>query len=192
VTIASNIKNNGNYNIWENYLEIWYKSSNPIKSIEILINDNVIQTVDTGMKREWIYYWTLFIAWMYKNQNLEIEIRAVDEEYYSTSEIKNIFIWSRDESAPIISMINPVDSSIKLYDIDYFNLKANIDDTSKVEIIIYIDWVEYAKFDNLRRIELPINEERNLEVWVHEIKIKATDAQGNTSESIVNLEVLKR
>jgi hypothetical protein len=29
---------------------------------------------------------------MYKNQNLEIEIRAVDEEYYSTSEIKNIFI----------------------------------------------------------------------------------------------------
>jgi hypothetical protein len=29
---------------------------------------------------------------MHKNQNLKIEIRAVDEEYYSTSEVKNIFI----------------------------------------------------------------------------------------------------
>jgi hypothetical protein len=36
-------------------------------------------------------------------------------------------------------MVNPIDSSIKLYDVDYFNLKANVDDTSKVEIIIYID-----------------------------------------------------
>jgi hypothetical protein len=71
-------------------------------------------------------------------------------------------------------------------------LKVNVEDTSKVEVIIYVDWVEYAKFDNLRRIELAINEERNLEVWMHEIKIKATDTQGNQTENMVNLEVLKR
>jgi membrane peptidoglycan carboxypeptidase len=140
VTIGSNIKDNGNYNVWENYLEIWYKSTNPIKSIEILVNDNVIQNIDAKWKKEWIYYWSLFIAWMHKNQNLKIEIRAVDEEYYSTSEVKNIFIWSIDSVAPVISMINPIDSNIKLYDVDYFNLKVNVEDTSKVEVIIYVDW----------------------------------------------------
>jgi hypothetical protein len=29
---------------------------------------------------------------MYKNQKLIIEIRAVDDEYYSTSEVKQIFV----------------------------------------------------------------------------------------------------
>jgi hypothetical protein len=76
---------------------------------------------------------------MHKNQNLKIEIRAVDEEYYSTSEVKNIFIGGIDNIAPTISMVNPVDSSIKLYDVDYFNLKVNVEDTSKVETTIYID-----------------------------------------------------
>jgi hypothetical protein len=36
-------------------------------------------------------------------------------------------------------MINPIDSNIKLYDVDYFNLKVNVEDTSKVEVIIYVD-----------------------------------------------------
>jgi hypothetical protein len=192
VTIGSNIKNEGNYSIWENYLELWYKSDNPIKSIEILVNGNINQTVDTWWKKEWIYYWSLNIPWMYKNQKLIIEIRAVDDEYYSTSEVKQIFVWSRDETAPIISLINPIDNSIKLYDTDYFNLRANIEDSSKIEVIVYINWIEYKNLWNMRKLELPINEEKNLIAWIYEIKIEAKDIQWNTSESIINLEIMKK
>ncbi|MDF1682939.1 MAG: hypothetical protein P1U46_04475 [Patescibacteria group bacterium] len=40
-------------------------------------------------------------------------------------------------------MENPIDSSISLYNIDFFNLKAKIIDNSNTNTIIYIDDVEY-------------------------------------------------
>jgi hypothetical protein len=46
VTLGSNLKENGNYFVGENYLEIGYRSSNPIKSLEILINGSLAQTID--------------------------------------------------------------------------------------------------------------------------------------------------
>jgi hypothetical protein len=50
-----------------------------------------------------------------KNSTAKIEIRAVDNEYYSTSEIKYINIGFTDNIPPIISMINPTSDTIKLY-----------------------------------------------------------------------------
>ncbi|MDR2640052.1 MAG: hypothetical protein LBC61_01610 [Candidatus Peribacteria bacterium] len=54
---------------------------------------------------------------MNKSKNISVEIRAIDEEYYSSSEVKNIFISdTTDNIAPTITMINPTDDSIKLYE----------------------------------------------------------------------------
>jgi hypothetical protein len=42
--------------------------------------------------------------------------------------------------SPTIKMENPIDSSIKLYETDYFNLKASISDTSELKsVIVYMD-----------------------------------------------------
>jgi hypothetical protein len=51
-----------------------------------------------------------------RNTIAKIEIRAVDNEYYSTSEIKRINIGSTDNVPPVISMINPTLDTIKIYE----------------------------------------------------------------------------
>lgn len=190
--VKSNIVNNWNYFIWENYVEIAYRSDNIIKTLEILINWIVVQTIDTEWKKEWVYAWNIFLPWMYKNQTVSLEIRAVDSSYYSKSEINSINIWNKDDALPVISMENPIDSRIKLYDTDFFNLKANISDNSKLTVIIYIDWIEYKNLWDIRRIDLPINWEKSISLWNHTIKIEATDASWNKVSNDVNVEILKK
>lgn len=190
--IKSNIVDNTNYFIWENYVEIAYRSDTIIKSIEILINWIVVQTINTEWKKEWVYVWNIFLPWMYKNQTVNLEIRAVDSNYFSKSEINSINIWNKDDLIPVITMENPIDSRIKLYDVDFFNLKANISDNSKLTITIYIDWIEYKNLWDTRRIDLPINSDRNMTIWNHTIKIEATDASWNKISHDVNVEILKK
>lgn len=192
VTIKSNLKEWELYTVWENYLELWYRSDAPIKSIEILVNWSISQTLKADWKKEWIYMWTIFFPAMYKNQNVKVEIRAVDEEYFSTSEITNVFVSTADTNAPVITLTNPASWSIKLYEWSFFNLRVAIEDSSKVNTTIYINWVEYWKYPDTRRIEIPINEDWNMEVWEYIIKIKSTDSYWNTSEQDVELEIMAK
>ena len=193
IIIRSNIKSNNTYFIWENYIEIAYKSNNTIKALDILVNWTVLQTIETSNKKEGTYAWNIFIPWKYKNENVQLEIRAVDLEYYSESEVKNIIIWSKDTIAPTIKMENPIDSSIKLYETDYFNLKASVFDTSKLEsVIIYVDWIEYKNTNSSRRIDIPMNPWRNMKPWKYIVQIEAIDRNGNKSVEDIKLEVLER
>ena len=90
-------------------------------------------------------------------------------------------------------MENPIDSSIKLYNTDYFNLKESIEDTSRLEsIIIYIDWISYKDLWNTRRINTPINQWRDLSIWDHIIKVESTDKSWNKSENKIYLTVLAK
>jgi hypothetical protein len=191
VTIASNLKNWWDYFIWENYLEIGYKISNPIKFLEVLINDTLMQSIDTEEKQEWVYVWNLFLAAPFRNSNVKIEIRAVDKEYYSNSEIKYINVWLTDNIAPTISMINPLWDSIRLYEWEFFNLRFTIEDTGKVETIIFIDEVENKIFTT-RRIDLPINDNKSLEIWTHKVTIESKDASGNIGRKVIDVEVMRR
>ncbi|MDD3144543.1 MAG: transglycosylase domain-containing protein [Candidatus Gracilibacteria bacterium] len=190
--VKSNIVNNGNYFIGENYVEIAYRSDNIIKTLEILINGIVVQTIDTEGKKEGVYAGNIFLPGMYKNQTVSLEIRAVDSSYYSKSEINSINIGNKDDALPVISMENPIDSRIKLYDTDFFNLKANISDNSKLTVIIYIDGIEYKNLGDIRKIDLPINGEKSISLGNHTIKIEATDASGNKVSNDVNVEILKK
>ncbi|MDD2907214.1 MAG: transglycosylase domain-containing protein [Candidatus Gracilibacteria bacterium] len=190
--LKSNIKSNSNYFVGENYVEIAYRSDNIVKLLEVLINGIVVQTIDTEGKKEGIYSGNMFLPGMYKNQTVSLEIRAVDSNFYSKSEINSINIGNKDDSSPIINMENPIDNRLKLYDVDFFNLKANIIDNSKITVIIYIDGIEYKNLGDTRKIDLPINSQRDLSVGTHTIKIEVTDSLLNKVYNDVIIEVLKK
>ena len=191
-TLKSNLKEGETYNMWENYLELWYKSTTPIKSAEILLDWTITQTLKMDWKKEWVYVWTIFFPAMYKNKNVKVEIRIIDDEYYSTSEINNVFVGAWDLSAPVISVTNPSWWSIKLYEWNYFNLRASVEDTSKVNTKIYIDGNLKWEYGDTRRLEIPINQDNSLAVWNYVIKIESIDSTWNKSSQNVNLEIMKK
>jgi len=82
---------------------------------------------------------------MYRNQSVEIEIRAIDDNFYSASEKNNINILNKDDIVPEITLENPSNGNIKIYESDFFNLKANIFDNSKIDVVIFINDIEYLK-----------------------------------------------
>jgi hypothetical protein len=82
---------------------------------------------------------------MYRNQSVEIEIRAVDDNFYSASEKNSINILNKDDLVPEITLENPSNGNIKIYENDFFNLKANIFDNSKIDVTIFINDIEYKK-----------------------------------------------
>lgn len=192
VTIKSNIIEGNTYYIWENYLEIAYNSDAPIKSIDILISWTVVQSIDAEWKKQWTYRGTLFIPWLYRWQNINLEVRAVDQEFYSNSETNRIFIGTSDTTPPKITITNPTNWSIKLYEWDFFNLRWTIEDTAKTDTIIYINWQVYNELWDTRRIEIAINEEKNMEIWEYLIKIISKDISWNLSEESINLEIMRR
>ncbi len=192
IVLNSNIVDNWEYAIWNNYLEVAYSSSNPIIKLEVLIGKDLIKTIEVDNKKTWTYSWDVFIAAKYRNKIAPITIRAIDKYYYA-DEVKNtINIYSRDNNLPIIDIQNPIDKSIKLYDTDFFNLRAEVFDTSELETIIYIDWIEKYNLWNSRRIKQEININRDLSLWNHVIKIESTDIFGNKSEEKIDLEVLEK
>lgn len=192
IEVATNLNSNNTYFIWENYIEIGYKNTSTIKLIQILINWNLEKTIETN-ENSGYYAWNFFIPWKYKNENVEIEIRAVDEEYNSESKIERISIWWTDTTSPVIKMINPIDSSLKLYNTDYFNLKASVTDSSEIKsIIVYLNWAEYKNLWTNRNIDIPVNQSRDLTPWIYKIQIIAIDKNNNKSTEDVRLEVIQK
>ena len=119
--------------------------------------------------------------------------RAVDNQYYSDSVITNVLLVKKDTEAPEIIMVNPIDWSIKLYNNNFFNLKANIkENTSIKNVSIKIDWEIVKTWLTDRNIVFPINEDNNLSTWKHIITIEAIDKSWNKAETDVKLEVLER
>lgn len=192
VTIKSNLKDWEIYSVWENYLELWYKSDVSIKSIEILLNWVISQTLKADWKKEWLYLWNLFLPAMHKNKNITVEIRAIDDEYFSTSEITNISVWTWDFIPPVITITNPSSWTIKLYEWTYFNLKFWVEDNSSLKTKVYIDWKIEGDYWNERRIETSINKEKDLEVWNYIIKIESIDSFWNTAEEEIQLEIMQK
>ncbi len=192
LVVSSNIQDNGNFSIWDNYFELAYSSNNPVNLIEIYFGDDLITTIDTQWKTRWSYSWNLFIAAKYRNTTQTVQIKAIDEYYYSDTETKNIIIWATDNDNPIISIENPQNRSITLYEPDFFNIRFDVNDRSRVKTKIFINWVEEYDFWNQRRITQAINDENKLGIWRHLIRIESTDAYWNTSSESIDLEIIPR
>ncbi len=190
VQIVSKINTNSQLLTWINYIELAYRSDSPIIKIDILLDDIKIDEISLPWKKEWSYKWNFKIPdnykWVY-----DITIRAVNNEYYSSDETKEIEIVDQDNIPPTIIIKNPIDKSIKLHNSwEEFNLRWEINDNGNLKSInIYIDEKTLKLWLTDRSFVFPISWE-NLEIWTHTITVEAIDNSENKSSEDINLEII--
>lgn len=191
IEIGASIENGDVFVNGSNYIEIWYRSDQPLKSLDILIDETKIKQIDLWGKKQWVYVWDLNIP---KGNlgNKQMVIRAIDNEYYSDWTAFNISIVKRDSNPPEITITNPIDRSISLYQGDFFNLRWEIEDRGGIRSInIYMNGTPMKIWLTGRDFVQEIGWD-NLELWTHEIKIEAVDMDFNIGTTTVKLEVLER
>lgn len=192
IEVRTKIESNETFVNGYNYIEIWYKSNNPIIKLQVLVWDQIIQEIKVDNKITWVYAWGINIPvwydWSYK-----LTIRAIDNVYMSWEETKDINIVLKDTIWPEIILTNPEKDFISIYDDQFFNLRWSIRDRSKIKTInIYIDDKAYKMWIEAREFVEEINKDFSIPLWVHNIKIEAVDLFFNKSEKIVTFEVMKR
>lgn len=190
IQIASKINVWDNLLTWPNYIELAYRSDTPIIKIDILLDEIKIDEITLPGKNEWSYRWSFEIpenySWKYN-----LVLRAVDNNYYSADEVKEIEVVNKDKIPPKITIKNPIDKSIKLYKWQTFNLRWEINETSNLKSInIYIDWNPIKIWLTDRDFVYPISWD-NLEIWNHTIKVEAVDNSFNTASEDINLEIIE-
>lgn len=173
-----------------NYIEVAYRSNNPILRFDIFLWENKIWDIKLGNKLKWIYRWTFSIpVWYYWEYSLKI--RAVDSQYYSNEEIKYIEITKKDIIPPEVNITNPSNWKIKLYKWDFFNLRWEVKERTWIRSInIYIDGKPLKIWLTTRNFVYSINSE-NLSLWDHIIKIEAIDTNFSVWKKEINLEIIK-
>lgn len=192
-TIKTTINDWDTFAAWENFIEISYKSVNAITKISIFIWDTLIDEVKIDNKKEWTYAWTIFIPVSKAGIKTTIKFKALDDQYYSSTTEKEILIIKKDITSPEITLINPADWSIKLYNTDFFNLKATVLDRNALKSInIKLDWNIIKSWLTDRNIVYSINENKDIEVWSHVITIEVIDSNWNKTNKDINLEVLPK
>lgn len=193
IVIKSTIKEWESFSNWENTIELAYRSNNPIKKIDILLNNEVIEELYLKNKLEWTYVWTFNIPEGFVWNNIKMKIRAVDTEYNSNSEEKTISIIEKDNIPPEIILENPIDWNIKLYNDSFFNLKAEIKDRSTIKTItIKIDNNIEITWLTSKKVSYSINSNKDLPVWNHLITIEVIDKDLNKSSKDITLEIMQR
>ena len=183
------ISNNWKLVEWANYVELAYRSKNPIIKLEILLDWTKIASYDLPWKLEWWYRWAFNIpSWM--TWNHIITVKSIDNSYYSKSIIKNVVLWWKDTQAPKIILENPARWSISLKKDTSFNLRASFSDISPIRVInVYFNWKK-VKSSIDRKIVVPISS-KWLEVWTYNIKIEATDIHFNRSSKNISVNVIE-
>jgi len=194
IKIKALIEDNETFTKWTNYIEFAYTSNNPLIKAEILLNNTIIDEINLNNKSKWVYLWNFKIPDTYINKKVNFSIRALDSEYYSSStENTKIIILEKDITKPVITLVNPIDWNIKLYQDIYFNLKANITDRSTIRTInIRIDWKTIKSWITDRTLSIPINLWKNISIWNHTIQIEVIDNAFNKSSQDIQLKVLER
>ena len=192
IVIKSKISSWDTFVVWENYIELAYKSNNPIIKIDFLINNKKVDEIKLTDKIIWTYIWTFYIPPQYANSKANISLRAVDNLYYSSEEVNSINITWKDVIKPKIKITNPSDLSIKLYKNSFFNLRWKITDNSIIRTInIYIDWKKEKIGITDRSFKYPIYWSK-LDFWVHTIRVDAIDNWFNVWNEEIKVEVIER
>ncbi len=193
ITIRTTLNDDDTLIAWENYVELAYRSNQELIKIEVLIDNIVVDEIDTKNRKSWSYIWNIFIPISHAHKRADVTFKAISKEYYSGSVKRNVFIIKKDTSAPSINLVKPASWNIKIYENNYFNLKANIQEVTSLRTInIKIDWKLVKSGITERNIVFPINKDTSLSVWKHIVTIEAIDENFNKAVKNVNLEILAR
>lgn len=192
IEVRTKIENGETFINGYNYVEIWYRSANPITKLQILLWDNIIQEIKTDGKTTGVYMgWITIPAWY--SGDYTLSVRAIDSVYLSWEETKNIMIILKDTTPPNIEITNPEKDTISLYPDQYFNLRWKIQDRSKIKTInIYINGNAHQMGIEAREFNSEINKDFSLPIWTHTIKIEAVDLFFNKSEKTISLEIIPK
>ena len=215
IVIKSNISSSKSYNVWINPIELAFISTSPINNLEILANWEVIQSLDISNRNAAGIAISMIIPEKYANSRVKLEIRAVNQEFFSGSEIKEITVWTVSDNTNTpnpaweintqttssksdskksdltINITNPKNSSIKINKEDYFNLRFNVSPKEKLSNVnVFINNNLYKNLWNSGDYVIPINQTEKLEKWVNNLKIQWVDPTWATKERILQVEVI--
>lgn len=191
-TVRANIKDGQIFVNGANYIEIAYRGTNPIIRLDIYLWENKITSLPIEKKKEGGYFGNFSIpSWYYGEYELRIE--TIDSYYYSWEYTYKVNIVQDDKTPPTITITNPEDDSINLYQDQMFNLRGKIEDISPIRSInIYLDGTPLKIGLQEREFTYPINENYDLQVGTHIVRIEAVDYRYNTTTKDIELEILKR
>lgn len=192
ITVSTNLKDWDLLINWNNSINIDYKSKNPLRKLQVLIGERVIQEIDIENEKSWTYQkWITIPSWY--EWEYQLTIRAIDSIYYSWEVGVKVNISQKDNISPVINITNPTKWSISIYEDQFFNLRWNISDNSNIKSInLYIDDKPYNIWLSWKDLTVEINKATTIPVWVHKLKIEAIDFFFNKSEKIIDLEIMKR
>ena len=183
------ISNNWKLVEWANYVELAYRSTNPIIKLEISLDWKRIASYDLPWKLEWWYRWAFNIpsgmTWKHT-----ITVKAIDNQYYSKNITKTVILWWKDTTPPQIILKNPARWSINLKENTSFNLRASFSDISPIRAInVYFNWKKVLSSTN-RKIVVPISSEW-LKIWTYNVRIDATDIHFNKSSKNITVNIIE-
>lgn len=191
IQVSSSINSNDNFVIWNNYVEISYNSPNPVQKLIIFIDNENVQEINIANEKSWTYKWNLIIPdsffW-----SQTIKIQALDSMYYTWEDTKTIQIWDKIKTPPSITVTNPSDFNVKIYNDQIFTLQWQVNSTAIIKSInFYLDWKPLKLWLQRRDFAFPLDW-KTISPWNHEVKIEAVDTDFNIWTQAINLEVLVR
>ena len=207
------------YSTWANPINIAFVSSSPITKVEILINWESTQNINISDKVLGWLSQNIYIDPKFDKQKITVEIRAINSELYSGSEVKEIYVWikvpeNEKNKTPTnlkslntwttenskneewiknldIKITNPKNSSIKINTEDYFNLRFTVSPKENLSNVnILVDDKIYKTLGNGWDYVIPVNQTEKLSKWVSNLKIQAISSNGAVKEKMLQIEVL--
>ena len=172
-----------------NSVEIGYRNVNPIREIEFYVNGVLSQTIDTWLSLKWVIRPSFYVP--ADGTSIQLRIRAIDTLYYA-QDISISLNIEKDTVAPIISIKNPSDSSISIYEGDSFNLRAVISESSNLRAVnIYLDGSILVGWLTEKDIVYAINGNGDLTPGTYNIVVEALDQAFNKGTKNVRVRVLE-
>jgi len=190
IEVGSSIKSWDTLVNGSNFIEIGYRSSSPITKIEVYLDEIQVGNFPIlAWSNNGLYTGNINVP-MWTIGQRDLTIRAIDNEYYAQGVSYSINVIKSDETPPVITLTNPSDGKISLYEWNFFNLRWTIEDRWAIKSInIYVDNTPVKIGMSGREFTQEITTE-NLVVGNYKIIIEAIDSDFNTWVASVDLEVL--
>lgn len=192
IEISTSLQDWANLISGYNYIEVSYKSINPLVALQILIWENMVANIPIAVEKAWTYKGTFEIpAWYDRNHILTV--RGVDAVYLSNEQKYSVVIEWKDRTSPEIILTNPTNERIAIYQDQFFNLRWKIQDTSNIRTTnIYIDNKPYVMWVQWREFVQEINRAIPVEVGSYTLKIESVDFYFNIGTKEISLDILPR
>jgi len=190
VLINSNYKNWDTLSVWENNIEIWFKSNRPILNVQILINWELIKEIDAWKSTKRLLKDTFNISWNLRYAEVKLSVKAIDNQYYSyEKEISLEVVWTNkntNNNPIIISIENK--NPIILKRGEKVDITWRIQATKIKNVNYYINWKALKLGLTKNNFSFKFDSS-SYNTWKYILKIEAYDIDSNLWTKEVEIQV---